>query len=49
MVNNKKNKEYSAPQLELVRQDETNRVFFATSGSEPTVFVKSMMSTKGEW
>jgi len=35
MLENNYLKEYEAPKFECVRQDESNKVFFAASGSAP--------------
>jgi len=43
-------KEYKTPQFQLVRQDESNKVFFAASGA-PALggSLGSMSSTTGAW
>jgi len=45
-----KNKEYESPRVELVRQDESNKVFFTASGA-PSVggSLGKMTSTGGTW
>jgi len=43
---------YTTPLFEVVEQDESNKVFFATSGgSTPSVSasINSMTSTSGSW
>jgi len=44
------NKIYEKPQFQLVRQDESNKVFFAASGA-PALggSLGSMSSTAGSW
>jgi len=49
----KQSKEYKAPQFQLVRQDEQNKVFFTASGGPALTSVGgklgSMSSTNGAW
>jgi len=53
MTQTKQSKEYKAPQFQLVRQDEQNKVFFTASGAPaaPSVggSLGSMTSDTGGW
>jgi len=53
MTQTKQTKEYKAPQFRHVRQDESNKVFFAASGTPGAPAVGgsfgSMSSTNGAW
>jgi len=43
-------KEYKTPQFELVRQDESAKVFFTASGATQSAGeLGSMTSTAGQW
>jgi len=49
-MKNQEKKEYQTPKIEVIRRDDSNKVFFAVSGDGfSSGSLSSMGSTTGEW